>query len=279
MHRACEILEALFPRTHLLSAYTVEPQRKGGIHNKESNPTKLINSFWKKPKSLIVQDAHVTFLGPDYSAEFIALASYLEAKHIPNLAEDTPHVTVNASQFGAKQARVDLMFVDAFMGFHVSAAFGTAVKYLLPSSTASVTFVGYFWDEARTKLGPERAAAMKHSDVAALTSAGVDMFTFTQKPGDLVVLHPLCAHMVCFHGEAAAHLSWLLPRITADMLALYVSAFGHEKSHLPLLQYDMELHGLLGLEKHILAHTQPPTHTPKSQFCAEPRDDTTCPPL
>lgn len=257
MHEAQDLLKALSSRTHLVSAYTVE--QEGGIQSiqsKERNANKLIQSFWRKPKSLLVEEAPVAYLGPDYSLELIALATFLQDKYIPRV--EVPHVLVHASNFGPKQAQVELMFVDAFIGFHIHTAFGTEVKYLLPSSTAPVTFVGYSCFEAQSKLGYEKSVlAMKSSDVAALRSAGVELFTFTQNPGDLVVLDPLCAYMMCFHGKSAAYLTWLLPWITADLLALHVKSFGREKTGLPLLQYDMELQGLLGLEKEVPPYTLP----------------------
>jgi hypothetical protein len=262
MHEAQDLLKALSSRTHLVSAYTVE--QEGGIRSKERNANKLIQSFWRKPKSLLVEEAPVAYLGPDYSLELIALATFLQDKYIPRV--EVPHVLVHASNFGPKQAQVELMFVDAFIGFHIHTAFGTEVKYLLPNSTAPVTFVGYSCFEAQSKLGYEKSVlAMKSSDVAALRGAGVELFTFTQNPGNLVVLDPLCAYMMCFHRKSAAYLTWLLPWITADLLALHVKSFGREKTGLPLLQYDMELQGLLGLEKEVslrtLPHSLPLSHS------------------
>ena len=103
-----------------------------------------------------------------------------------------------------------LKFGSTFSGFHMHPAFAAAANYLFPSASASVVWVGYFWDEARMVLGEEGRRVMKSSDILSLRKAGVKLYTFTQHPGDFVVTHPLIAHMVFFSGKQAGHLACFL---------------------------------------------------------------------
>jgi hypothetical protein len=121
---------------------------------------------------------------------------------------------------------------------------------LLPSAHSPVTWLGYFWDEANDLLGREEAQrAMDSCDLAALRRAGVRISRLEQQPGDLVVTHPFCVHMVLFEGVQAAHLVWFLDKIRTEHLRLFVQSFGKEACHLPLCQYDRETNGALGLRE------------------------------
>lgn len=251
MHGARDLLRLLRHRTQALHARTLNLRGAQTPLNKPGVATKLVQNFWKTPSNLFVHDTPVAHLGPDVSAELIALAKFLEERYITAPHEDVPHANVYASLFSPSKAQVDLKFNNTFSGFHVHPGFAAAANYLLPSASGPSTWVGYFWDEARAKLGPEKSQlAMKNSDIATLKAAGVELFTVTQKPGDFIVTHPLCTHLVCFSGGSAAHLAWFLQWITADVLKLYLSAFSLETCHLPLLQYDMEIGGGgLGLQQ------------------------------
>jgi hypothetical protein len=121
---------------------------------------------------------------------------------------------------------------------------------MLPSSTGEALWLFFDWRAARALLDADKCLElMNASDFRALALAGVKIYSCVQRPGDLLFIHGFTAHAVISNVKSAVHLTFFDARLELELVSEFLrdNKKDYSGSRLPLLQYDADLRGQLGL--------------------------------
>lgn len=244
-------------------------KRNGGeAFNKPEDASK---TFYLGPatdftrKNVHVRSVGIYETGIRMANQLAQLAAYVE-EGLGELqpSETTPCVTPSLSGYGPYASKLSFQFNAAWTGLQDQVGLGCSVNYALPQerkSTGSSTWISYWGQEARDKLGNDEARdVMNNNNLPALRDAEVQLFVAHQPPGSAVATHSDAVTMCLFTGQEMMQLSWKLARLPVQSLArclevypdddetIYSAQGGQStRARMPLHELDAQCNGGLGL--------------------------------